>query len=161
MPVIPYYRLEKFHTEICGNDAPVNIRQLLKLVGGEAKYKMEDINKIDDKYIDKIPLHEFYGCRYPHTEPLTELDKVKYQWEKLELSIQRDGIKIPLIVQRIIVKNIEYYQTLEGHHRLQTIVLMKPFNPDRLIPVLVVKQDMKYTEYMNNKICQTHLHPGW
>lgn len=152
MPEIIYYNIVNYHKEICKNDIPVDIYQLQDIAGCEVSLE-EYKAKLSDKHITYLKL-----CDYQQigNEPIVHIDdemKKQYPWEELAESIKKIGVIVPLITLRYKEKEKEkfYYVTIEGKHRAFAAGLIKPFNPDLLLPNLIVEEDIEYTLMMRNK----------
>jgi len=146
-----YYRIYKFHKELFKNDVPVNIRQILRLIGSEVLSLDLYVPKINRDYLIPIKLNSCLGYEKKATKPYTKKMKQLYQWDALIKSIQEKGVIVPIVIERYIYKKRERYLVLEGRHRLAAAMFIEPFNPELLISSIIVDRDWAYTEYMRNK----------
>ncbi len=144
-----YYRIVKYARGLAGTEIPLNIIQLQEVVGTEVALK--DFKKgLSSKYLTYVKLGDVIGCEKPATHINDEMKK-SYPWVALVQSIKEIGIKVPVLLERIFIKEKNYYLALEGKHRLTAATIIKPFNPDMLIPSVIVDRDNVYTDRMYKK----------
>ena len=140
-PVL-YFKIVKYHKRLVGNSVSLNAWQLMDLVKTEIpieNYK----NIIPDDCITYVKIYDF-GIRRPF-EP-TDAQKKSYPWVNLAKSVEKLGLKIPVIAERILgSQGKNGYVGLECKHRLSVFSMLKPFDSDRLVPCLVVEYDPKHT----------------
>ena len=146
-----YYRIYKFHKELFKNNIPVNIRQILQLIGSEVLSLDLYVPKINKDYLIHIKLNSCMGYEKKASTPYTKTMKQLYQWDALIKSVQERGIVVPIVAERHFFKNEERYLLIEGRHRVAAATFIEPFNPELLIPSIIVDRDWAYTEYMRNK----------
>ena len=91
------------------------------------------------------------GYEKKATTPYTSKMKQLYEWDALIKSVQKQGIIVPIVAERHFFKNEERYLLIEGRHRVAAATFIEPFNPNLLIPAIVVDKDLPYTEYIRNK----------
>lgn len=134
---VDYYRLTKGHRELIGTNEPLNIWQLMNLVGTEIPVERYQ-KRIPEEFISYIPLNKFPG-ENKHSFVPTEEQKRKYPWDSLAASIKNRGFVIPIIAEKI--KDQDMYLKLEGSHRLAAVAMQEPYDPEYLIPCVVVEHE--------------------
>jgi len=140
-PVL-YFRIVDYHRRLLGDDISVNIWQLMDLVGSEVVLKNYE-KRIPDGCLTHIKIRDFGFSKL--FEP-TEAEKDGYPWVELAESIEKNGIVVPVIAERFVKGRGGYaYRMLEGKHRVPAATMIKPFDPDRLVPCLMVEYDPKRT----------------
>ena len=142
-----YYRVYKYHEELFGNTTPVYIKELLLKLGTEVRTLDKYVAKVDKKYFTYIRLCDFLGRESRPKKLFTPDMKAHYPWDNLVQSIKENGIIAPCIAERVFDKGILKYYVVEGKHRLTAALFVEPFNPDMLVPTIIVDRDMEYMEY--------------
>ena len=158
MDNMPYYRLVKYHEELLGPYAPsLNIWQLQDLLRCEistsavnrGEYKLP----FSEKYVSCLPFDQFARVVKPIK---IEGEKHLPNWDTLFKSIKKIGLKVPLLVEEIDIKNPADpddvpYITIEGKHREAVLSYLhqRPFKNN--VRCLLVKRDNNYTQYMMGK----------
>jgi len=147
-----YYRIVGCHKELVGDEVPVNIWQLYKIIGSERKPDSNGNYKpcIADHYASYARLGDII-CIGSAVAKINDDMKKHYPWEKLIQSIKERGILKPTLLERISLKNRVQYHAIEGRHRLTACTQIEPFNKDMLVPAIIVDIDGSYTEYMHDK----------
>jgi len=163
---IMYYRIlgPNHHVDLLGFHRSVNIFELMHLIKSEEKDRLEwreEFRKVDDdwvideakrserniklvkevipdQYVSYIPLRKLNN----HAKPAKVISS-KYPWKRLAKSIEK-GFERPLVVEM----SNRGFVIVEGKHRSAAATLIEPFNPDFLIPCLVVILDKEYTAKM-------------
>lgn len=142
MNEIQYYKILNHHHEIIGSNMPLDLKELMKLVGTEIPLE-NYIEKIDKKYITLVKLCDFANIGDSIDPHAVALDTAKqtYRWKQLALSIKERGMIIPIIAERFMNDKGKYlYRALEGKHRVTASILIEPYNKETLIPSLVVEK---------------------
>lgn len=145
---IIYFRVPFFHRELFGTSTPCNTFQLMWLLGSEKNMPHYEKAEVPEHCICHIPLCRVNGVGKGPMK-LTEGMKISYPWENLAKSIEEEGIRVPVIAE--ILPNGSGYIIIEGKHRVPACTLIKPFNPDFLIPCITVIRDIRYTVKMHKK----------
>lgn len=127
--ILFYYRIYKFHRELFKNDIPVNIRQILHLIGSEVLSLNLYVPKINKDYLIYLKLKSCIGYENKASTPYTKTMKQLYQWDSLIKSVQEQGIIVPIVAERYFFKNEERYLLIEGRHRVAAATFIEPFNP--------------------------------
>jgi SAM-dependent methyltransferase len=130
------YILNKGHKEITGNNHPLNIWQLLNIVGTEIpieKYKP----RVPEEYLSYIPL----GRLNVGMEPFdyNQLEIGDYPWNSLVQSIKLRGFLVPVIVLETADGFRNVYTVMEGKHRTTALAARDIYDPDFKVPCVVVK----------------------
>lgn len=148
--VVRYFRVVNHHERLFGDSAPVNLFQLMFLIGSESenwkKSVQEYKERIPKECITYIKLRDLFNCDKP-TE-ITDESRLSYNWSELVDSVQSIGIKMPIIVLRRINNDKISYVALEGRHRMVACSLVEPFDPDYQIPTIVVDEDKECAQSM-------------
>lgn len=153
-----YYDVVKWHKEVFGNNIPVNVWQLMHITGTEstsfvspqASAVAPDVD-LPKKYISSVKLYEFGVYNKGSIA-----NKGKYPWEKLINSINKEGLKKPILAERFINGEKITYRAFEGKHRLRAFSLLEPFDKNRLVPCLIVDYNEEYSKKM---FLQSHPNP--
>lgn len=144
---ILYYRVCLFHEDLVGSSKSCNMFELMYLSGSEKSYNNFEQVKLDSRYISYLPLSCFpvtiRGTR------ITESMNKTYPWYKLAMSIISEGLRTPLIVQTFDSTN--KVRVIEGKHRIGAIGMIKPYDPDYIIPSIAIVLDPIYTVSMYKK----------
>lgn len=147
MNVVEYYRITKWHSELLGNEIPVNIWQLYELF--EIKLWVSGC-KCVDKCITYVKLDDIPAF-YDNIPELTEDMLEAYPWENLIESIKSNGILNPILLERIVVGGKIRYFVVEGKHRLAALSCCINICNEYSIPSILLDKDYDYTEYMRNE----------
>ena len=172
---ILYYRIvgPHYHEQLMGFSRPANIFELMYLVISEENRDLwrkdfkesgnewvfdKEVNRdtklaeevIPKEYISYIPLKKISN----HNKPMkvTDFMSKKYPWKRLAKSIMK-GFERPLIIQRLEPLG---FIVVEGKHRAAAATIIEPFNPDFVLPCLIVVLNKAYTVKMWKK---PHPHP--
>jgi len=144
-----YYRIVCCHQKLVGNEVPVNVRQLYKILGTERS--LEKFYTLpSDGCATLIRLGDILGIGDAPLE-ITDALRKRYPWDKLIESVKTKGIKIPVILERYFINGRNLYLAIEGRHRISACAAIKPFDADRLIPSILVDRDNVYTDYMSHR----------
>jgi len=147
--VIFYYRIVGYHKLLTGDGIPVNIKQLYDIVGTERKPNKYG-TLLADRCVTYVKLGDIlnFGSKQCKVEDVTSR---WYPWRDLVKSVAKDGIRIPVILERLFVGGKQYYRVLEGKHRITACSMIEPFDRERLIPAILVDRDNVYTDYMRKQ----------
>jgi len=139
---IRYFKIIPCHEEFIGFERPCNIWEIMYRIGSERadKKRFEKV-KIDKRFITYVPM-SFFGQVRKGGMVVTPAMAKKYPWFELAKSLEEEGFRIPLVVER------GTYTVLEGKHRIGAVSLIKPYDPDRLIPSILVEEDPVYSAMM-------------
>jgi len=135
-----YYKTIKYHEEIFGDNTPVNIFQLMYVMGTEPTYSPIPFSS---KFIDYVSISKM-GIKKLAFASMK--DRNHYPWDALVLSIEKNGIQKPLLVHELNPRLS--YRVIEGKHRFKAISML---SIDAKIPCLLVKFDEDYIVYMIGK----------
>jgi len=138
---VRYFKVIPYHKEFIGFDRPCNIWELTHRMGSEKISEDFEKIKIDSKFITYVPLL-FFGQVREGGMIVTPAMAKNYPWYELASSIKKEGFRIPLVVE------CGTYIVIEGKHRIGAVSLIKPYNPDRLIPTILIKEDAVYSKMM-------------
>jgi hypothetical protein len=148
-----YFKIIDYHEELADGWPALNVFQLMDLVGTEIPLK-EYHEKIPDKYITQLKLKDF---NFKKLFVPTKAERMHYPWGALSDSIKIMGMIVPVIAERYAKTKEGYtYLTTEGKHRVPAVAMIKPFDPERPIPALVVEYDPEYT-YIRHTSGEKHI----
>jgi hypothetical protein len=150
-----YYRIVEHHRFLTGNEVPVNVKQLYKIVGTERKPDKWG-TMLCDKCVTHIRLGDILGIG-GRAAKITDEMKKRYPWDALVASIIKEGIKVPVVLERYFIKGKNWYKPVEGKHRVTACSLIEPFSNEVLIPAILVDRDNVFSDYMSDEA----KHPGW
>lgn len=145
--VVSYHRIVFFHKDLMGFSRPCSIFELMYLLGSE-KGSAENPNprfekvKLDDHYISHIPLKRFVTIKDGGATITKEMAE-DYPWFDLAKSLEEEGFRIPVLAA--IIPGEDGLFVIEGKHRATAASLIKPYNPDFLIPCILTVIDTFYT----------------
>ena len=161
MNPIMYYKVigPGHHKELMGCSRPVNMFELMHRVnsegsklnnwkedfeGGVFKGSNREVKLAHDvvpkKFISYVPIKKFAQGSKPLNTKIVESDK--YPWRMLAKSIENVGFESLLIVDMTDRGDLV---VIEGKHRVAASTLIEPFNPEFIIPCLVISLDRSYT----------------
>lgn len=149
MKPIAYFRVVNYHKDLFCSEIPVNLWQLMALVGTEIP-KDNYTERIPNKYLTFLKLKDFANIKN-NIVSVTDKMKSTYRWEMLAESIKTYGFICPVIVEQMHMPYGVEFIVLEGKHRVAATTLIKPHNPDFIVPCLLVEKDVNYTIFMENK----------
>lgn len=161
MNTVFYYRLLKAHQEFTESELPVNLWQLMRFIELKTPTKQYFTNK----YITFLKLSDINQVGNKPAQ--VDVNAItRYNWTKLLHSVEQDGIRQPIIAEQRFVEHqkqiIKTYIALEGKHRIAVASMIKPYNPDFIIPCILVEQDSDYTNFMQHKVHPNPMHAcGW
>jgi len=151
IPRIQYFDIVNYHKQITGYNIPLNVREIIDMMGSEylSVDKIEDIDlyeaKLPKEYITYIPLIKFLDV---HNNARLKTEKSYYKWLVLEKSIDKEGIKFPILVALDPQGTSDKYFVIEGKHRFAALTMTRQVNAHYLVPCLLLKENIEYTDYM-------------
>jgi len=141
---VRYFKVIPYHKEFMGFERPCNIWEMTHRMGSERVSEYFEKVKIEKRFITYVPLSFFQQVKVGGMNVTPEMAR-NYPWFELAKSLEEEGFRIPIIAE------CESYVVIEGKHRIGAVSLIQPYDPDMLIPTILVKEDPVYSAMMFGK----------